>query len=117
MRTTFESTINLQKMDAGDDERAKELQESFIHLLGNLTLTPYNSELAQKPFYCSDCPEQKSKRDYRDKDTGKYVGLRSGLFLNSSIPDAKRGETLENKEHWTIDDIERRNNWFIDLIV
>ena len=65
--------------------------------------------MGQKPFYCEDDPEQKSKRDYKAPDNGEYVGLRSGLFLNRSIADEAAGETLENKETWTAEDIDRRN--------
>ncbi len=93
----------------GDAELAANYQADKVHLLGNLTLTPYNSELAQKPFVNDENPYQGSKRDYRDKTTDTYVGLRSGLFLNGSIADCEHGELLEEKTSWTIDDIERRN--------
>lgn len=91
----------------GDSIKAEELQLEYVHMLGNLTLTPYNSELSQRPFSNPDDPDN-SKRDYRDKDNGAYVGLRSGLFLNRSI--AGDGETIETKESWTIEDIKRRND-------
>ena len=94
---------------AGDAELAASYQTDKVHLLGNLTLTPYNSELSQKPFANEENPYQGSKRDYRDKKTDTYVGLRSGLFLNKSIADTENGECLESKPSWTIDDIDRRN--------
>lgn len=93
----------------GEEQDAGEIQSEHVHRLGNLTLTPYNPELGQKPFYCEDDPEQKSKRDYKAPDNGEYVGLRSGLFLNRSIADEAAGEALENKETWTVEDIDRRN--------
>ena len=101
----------------GDEQHAAELQDELVHLLGNLTLTPYNSELGQKPFYSAEHPYDGSKRDYQDKQTGKFVGLRSGLFLNESIADAGQGESLESKQAWTADDIRRRNDLLADLIV
>lgn len=94
---------------SGDSELAARYQAEKVHLLGNLTLTPYNSELSQKPFANDADPYQGSKRDYQKKDTGTYVGLRSGLFLNGSIADVENGECLEDKSSWTIEDIERRN--------
>lgn len=101
----------------GDLERASSIQAEYVHLLGNLTLTPYNSELSQKPFYSEENPYEGSKRDYRDKKNGNYVGLRSGLFLNESIADASLGEHLETKRAWTVKDIVRRNNALSDLVV
>lgn len=101
----------------GNESRAEELQDELVHLLGNLTLTPYNSELGQKPFYSEDHPYDGSKRDYKDKQTNKFVGLRSGLFLNESIADVEHGELLESKRAWTADDIRRRNDVLADLVV
>lgn len=101
----------------GDQEKAANIQTEYVHLLGNLTLTPYNSELGQKPFYSEENPFEKSKRDYRDKKNGNFVGLRSGLFLNESIADVSRGESLETKRTWTADDIARRNAFLADLVV
>lgn len=98
----------------GDAAQAKKIQDDFVHLFGNLTLTPYNPELSQKPFY-SD--ETENKRDYKDKHNGKYVGLRIGLYLNESIPDIDAGETIESKEQWGPLDIRRRNDWFVETIL
>lgn len=107
----------VEELGAGDAVLAAEIQERCAHLFGNLTLTPYNSELAQKPFYNASDPDYGSKRDYRDRRTGAFVGLRSGLFLNSSIADEKAGENLETKRSWREEDILRRNRWFADLIL
>lgn len=104
----------VQMIASGDAVKAEELQLECMHMLGNLTLTPYNSELSQRPFANPDDPDN-SKRDYRDKGNGTYVGLRSGLFLNQSI--AGEGEDLETKESWTVEDIERRNAVLSDYVV
>lgn len=95
-----------------DPDEARRLQEKYVHTFGNLTLTAYNSELSLKPFYCEYDSEKSCKRDYKDPKTGHYFGLRNPLYLNSSIADSENGEALETKEHWTIDDIKRRNDWF-----
>lgn len=97
---------------AGDRELATKIQEECVHLFGNLTLTPYNSELGQKRFSNPKDSDHGSKRDYRDPRTGSLVGLRSGLYLNASIPNDEAGETLETKAVWTEEDIRRRNNLF-----
>lgn len=74
-----------------DREKAIEIRDQYVHLLGNLTLTPYNSELGNKPFV--------KKLNY--KDNGKLVGLSLGLYLNKSIDN--------NKTEWSINDIIERN--------
>lgn len=107
----------IDELGEGDAARSRDVQERCTHLFGNLTLTPYNSELAQKPFFSETDPDYGSKRDYRDRRTGAYVGLRSGLFLNSSIANEGAGEMLETKERWMEEDIARRNAWFSDLIL
>lgn len=98
----------------GDAAQAKKMQDECVHLFGNLTLTPYNPELSQKPFYSEGAA---NKRDYKDKQNGKYVGLRIGLYLNESIPDSEAGETIENKKQWGPVDIRRRNDWFVETIL
>ena len=98
----------------GDVAQAKKIQDECVHLFGNLTLTPYNPELSQRPFYSE---ETANKRDYKDKKNGKYVGLRIGLYLNESIPDSDAGETIENKKQWGPVDIGRRNDWFVEMIL
>ena len=107
----------IDDLAGGDAQHAEELQDELVHLLGNLTLTPYNPELGQKPFYSAEHPYDGSKRDYQDKQTGKFVGLRSGLFLNESIADMEHGELLASKQTWTADDIRRRNDLLADLVV
>lgn len=83
----------------GDETKAKEIREKYVHKIGNLTITGYNSKLGNKSF------EEKQDR----KDTkGHYVGYRNGLFLN---------QTLKYKNTWTITDIEERTKFLVDLAV
>ncbi|MCH4458074.1 DUF262 domain-containing protein [Staphylococcus haemolyticus] len=82
-----------------DREKANEIQDEYVHLLGNLTLTPYNSELGNRTF--------KEKIDFKDKDT--EVGLKLELGLNNSI-DVK-------KDSWNIDDINKRNEVLIQDVL
>lgn len=98
-------------------ELADDLQEAYAHRFGNLTLTAYNENMQQKPFADPDHPVTDdethynlSKRDY--KDNGEYVGMRSPLQINTSIPED--GRPIEDKTTWTIDDIKRRSEWFRD---
>ncbi|PNZ70588.1 DUF262 domain-containing protein [Staphylococcus croceilyticus] len=82
-----------------DREKANEVQEEYVHLLGNLTLTPYNSELGNRKF--------KEKIDFKDKDT--EVGLKLDLELNKSID--------TNKDTWNIEDIINRNEVLIQDVL
>jgi len=75
----------------GDKEEAKRLQQLYVHNIGNLTLTGFNSALSNMSF---------EKKMDRKKD-GKHVGYRNGLYLNRDIQDKKR---------WTIDDIQVRTS-------
>jgi len=67
------------------------VQEFYLHTLGNLTLTAYNSSYSDKPFL--------EKRDAKDK-AGKPIGFaHSPLHLNSD---------LRHLETWNQDTIQKR---------
>ena len=71
------------KKDLGDNW--KEIQKTYLHTMGNLTLTGYNSELSDKPF--------KIKRDM------------VGGFKDSPI---RMNNFLANKELWNEEGIKER---------
>jgi uncharacterized protein with ParB-like and HNH nuclease domain len=100
--------IYWQEMISSNDlSKVKEIQEEIVHKLGNLTLTPYNSELGQKSFV--------EKRDKKDK--GNYVGFKLPLQLNESIADIQKNENIDSKISWTIDDINRRTEYLANEII
>ena len=74
----------------GDEDQAKEYREQYVHKIGNLTITGYNSKLGNKSFI--------EKRDRKDT-AGKRVGYKNGLYLN---------EELRKKGSWTVEDITQR---------
>jgi len=80
----------VQMIAGGDEELAKNYQQTYVHRLGNLTITGYNSSLGNKSF--------QEKRDRTDSDD-RYVGYRNGLGLNSE---------LANTETWRVDQINVR---------
>ena len=98
----------IQSLSKGDKQVAEEMQEKYKNKLGNLTLTPYNSEMSNSSFIV--------KRDYNPSGS-EYEGLRSGLFLNESIVDSDRDEDISNKEEWTAEDINRRTDILSDLVI
>lgn len=81
----------------GNKAEAETVKKDYVHKLGNLTLTGYNSQLSNMAF--SD------KLDKKDKE-GKYIGFRNGLYLNTEI---------ENKKAWTKKDIIDRTDALVKL--
>lgn len=77
-------------------ERASVIQEELVHMLGNLTITGYNSNLSNRPFV--------EKRDMVNA-AGEYTGFRNKLWLNSD---------LETSDSWTAHDIRSRTERLVD---
>ena len=69
----------------------KEIQKTYLHTIGNLTLTAYNPELSDKPFAV--------KRDME------------GGFKDSAI---RLNIYLQDLEHWNETEIKNRTERFID---
>jgi uncharacterized protein with ParB-like and HNH nuclease domain len=88
----------INSIAGGDTEKAKKIQEDYVHTLGNLTLSGYNSKLSNMSFT--------KKRDRVD-DKQKPIGYKNGLFLN---------EVLATKESWSVDDISERTEMIISKI-
>ena len=84
---------------AGDKELAKERRVKYVHKLGNLTLTRYNTELFNYSF--------EKKRDRKDQ-SGNFIGYRNGFSINSDIA---------VKDVWTIEDIEERTEKLIQELL
>ena len=82
----------------GDLNKAIEYQNDYVDLLGNLTLSGYNSNLSNSSF------EEKLNKT---KD-GKNIGYRNGLTLNQDVVD---------KTKWTIDDIKNRTDKLVDFFL
>jgi uncharacterized protein with ParB-like and HNH nuclease domain len=78
-----------------DKEKAKELQDLYVHKIGNLTLTGYNSQLSNFSFI--------KKRDRTD-NKDNYIGYKNGLYLNNYLKDG---------ESWTVDKIKDRSKLLV----
>lgn len=83
----------------GDYEQAKEYQTLYVHTLGNLTITGYNSTLSNKAFF-----EKKNRKD----TNGNYIGYRNGLNLNDDVCD---------KDKWTVNIIKARTDSMVKEIM
>ena len=70
----------------GNKEVANEIRENFVHKLGNLTLTGYNSQLSDMPLL-----DKQNKKDKKDNS----IGFNNGLVLNEELKDTP----IWKKEH------------------
>lgn len=87
----------VEMIAAGDRDKASALQQKYVHKLGNLTISGFNSALGTMAFL--------KKRDRADKK-GLAWGYKNGLFLNKD---------LQDRDAWTIDDIELRTDRLVFL--
>lgn len=102
------------KMIAGGDrQRAADLQDKFVHRLGNLTLSGYNSDLATSSFE----KKQKLSKDRSFLGHKINIGYKNGLILNSLEFKTKTGKlSLADAPHWDAEMIEARTILMVDKI-
>ena len=81
----------------GNLEEAKKAQMAWVHKIGNLTITVFNSKLSNLSL--------ERKRDRKD-DKGAWIGYKNGLFLNRE---------LANKNKWLIENISDRTDLLVKL--
>lgn len=83
----------------GNIATAKEYQSLYVHTLGNLTLTGYNSTLSNRSF-----EDKKNRID----NNGNFVGYRNGLNLNSDVV---------SEDKWSIEIIKKRTEKMVKEIM
>ena len=83
----------------GDAKKAKAIQGTHVHKLGNLTISGFNSALGNKSF--------KDKRD-RSDSKGREVGYRNGLKLNAELATA---------EAWSVTQIDARTSALVSQVM
>ena len=76
----------------GDEELAYEYLNKYVHTLGNLTITGYNSNLSNYDF---------EKKKYRKNQDGKDIGYTNGLYLNNDVV---------SEDKWTVEKINNRTD-------
>ncbi|MCS7466134.1 DUF262 domain-containing HNH endonuclease family protein [Stieleria sp. ICT_E10.1] len=89
----------VQMIADGKKEKAKEYREKYVHRLGNLTLTGFNSKLGNMSF--------EKKRDRKDRNN-KIVGYKNGLAINNDLKD---------RDDWSVDAINTRTDKMIDRLM
>lgn len=98
----------------GDKTKAQEIQENWVHCLGNLTLSGYNSQLSNASFDTKqDLHQNKKFLGYKIN-----IGYKNGLSLNN-IEFEYNGKTtnLSKIKKWTEETIESRNNVMVDSLL
>jgi hypothetical protein len=83
----------------GDEKKAKSIQEAYVHKLGNLTISGFNSALGNKSY--------KDKRDRKDAQ-GRSVGYKNGLKLNADLAEV---------DSWSVAQIEARSDVLVDQVI
>lgn len=97
----------------GDMTKAEDIQKKWVHCLGNLTLTGYNSNLGNSGF--------ENKQNLKtSKSLGHTIniGYKNGLALNNfPFSVAGRNRNLADIEKWTETSIEARNDAMVDELI
>ena len=88
----------VEMIAGGDKSLAEEYLDRYVHKIGNLTITGYNSSLSNLAF--------EAKRDRINKQN-RFVGYKNGLEINAEIA---------QKESWTIKDIEARTEALVEKL-
>ena len=90
---------------SGNKDNAKKLQIENMHRLGNLTLTPYNSELGNAPL----AVKQKAS-----KEKGGYAN--TNLFLNGNMK-LKKVPAIKTVKQWTKQEIDKRTDFLVSKFI
>ena len=98
----------------GDNKKAEEIHENWVHCLGNLTLSGYNSKLSNASF-------KKKQNLYENKQFLGHkinIGYKNGLSINN-LPFSVDGEetSLAKIDKWTETSIEERNGAMVDILL
>ncbi len=83
----------------GDATQAEAYRQKYVHCLGNLTISGYNSALGNKSF---------AEKQNRVDSQNRKVGYNNGLFLN---------ESLVTEDSWTVEKIAERTELLVQQVL
>ena len=98
----------------GDLGKAKEKHEKYVHQLGNLTLSGFNSQLATSPFH----KKQDLSQARKFLGYSINIGYKNGLALNQ-LEFEMEGQkfSLAIAPKWTVEMIKARTDSMVDLLL
>jgi len=98
----------------GDKQKAEKIHEEWVHCLGNLTLSGYNSKLSNASFEDKqNLHENKQFLGYKIN-----IGYKNGLSLNNLCFSVNGKETnLAKIKKWSQPSIKERNKAMVDLLL
>lgn len=97
----------------GDKAKAEEIQAEFVHTLGNLTLSAYNSSLSNRSFV-----DKQNLTTKKVVNSDLKIGYKNGLSLNNlqfELDSVKY--SLATIENWTLDAIKARTKTIVDTLI
>lgn len=97
----------------GDKDLAQRIQNEWVHCLGNLTLSGYNSKLSNASF-----SKKQTKTVANVFGSSIEIGYKNNLSLNN-IPFTVEGkiQTLAIADKWNLDYIKARNEVMVDRLL
>lgn len=103
----------IEMIAAGNPDEAEKIQDDWVHCLGNLTLSGYNSRLSNQAF-----DKKLSKAVANIFGNEIYIGYKNGLALNKieyEVDGVKL--SLASTKVWQKEHIEARNKVMVDMLV
>ncbi len=99
----------------GNREKAEQIQDEWVHCLGNLTLSGYNSKLSNQSF------EKKQIKAVANVFGKKIqIGYKNNLALNNiefSLRLNGKKNSLATASEWKKEHIKARNNVMVEMLV
>jgi hypothetical protein len=97
----------------GNKEEAEKIQGEWVHCLGNLTLSGYNSRLSNQSF-----GKKQTKSVANVFGTPIHIGYKNGLALNN-VSFSVKGTilTLASTDQWVVEHIKARNTVMVDMLI
>ena len=98
----------------GDKDKAKEIRQKWVHSLGNLTLSGYNSQLSNASFD----EKQSLHKDKLFLGHKIHIGYKNGLSLNKfPFKIGNQRTSLAGIDEWTEESIAARNNAMVEQLL
>lgn len=99
----------VEMIAGGDATQAREVQERWVHCLGNLTLSAYNSRLSDMPF-----PDKQKRQEVSADGAKLMIGYKNHLPINDlEFSVGNQNISLASAPSWSAEEIRSRNDAII----